>query len=355
VSRVDPERLREFSRRLFGHLNGAVTSALVYLGDELGLYRALAAGPATSAELAARAGLHERWVREWLYNQAAAGLLEVDASERFALSPEGAAVLADESHPAFGAGMFSQLPKTLGTAERLRDSFRSGIGLPYDAFGPEGARGIERGFAPWLRTFLVPAVIGRVPGLRERLARGARVADVGCGYGWSSIGLARSYPGVTVDGYDVDEPSVVAARRNATEAGVADRMTFSTADVGALTDDRAGTYDVVFAFECVHDMPDPVSVLAAMRRMVADDGVVVVMDERTEDAFRAPAPEVEQLLYGYSLMCCLGDGLSHQPSVGTGTVMRPDTFTEYARAAGFGGVDILPIEDDFFRFYLLHH
>ena len=111
----------------------------------------------------------------------------------------------------------------------------------------------------------------------------------------------------------------------------------------------------MFAFECVHDMSDPVSVLAAMRRMVADDGVVVVMDERTEDAFTAPAPEVEQLLYGYSLMCCLGDGLSHQPSVGTGTVMRPDTFTEYARAAGFGGVDILPIEDDFFRFYLLHH
>ena len=160
---------------------------------------------------------------------------------------------------------------------------------------------------------------------------------MGCGYGWSSIGLARAYPGVTVDGYDVDEPSVVAARRNATEAGVADQMTFSTADVGALTDDRAGSYDVVFAFECVHDMPDPVSVLAAMRRMVADDGVVVVMDERTEDAFRAPAPEVEQLLYGYSLMCCLGDGLSHQPSVGTGTVMRPDTFTDYRAGRGLRG------------------
>ena len=114
-------------------------------------------------------------------------------------------------------------------------------------------------------------------------------------------------------------------------------MTFSTADVGALTDDRAGSYDVVFAFECVHDMSDPVSVLAAMRRMVADDGVVVVMDERTEDAFRAPAPEVEQLLYGYSLMCCLGDGLSHQPSVGTGTVMRPDTFTGLRAGRGLRG------------------
>ena len=178
---------------------------------------------------------------------------------------------------------------------------------------------------------------------------------MGCGYGWSSLGLARAYPRVAVDGYDVDEPSVMAARRNAHEAGVADRVAFMSDDVGGLGDDRVGAYDAVFAFECVHDMSDPVTVLAAMRRMVAPDGVVVVMDERAEDAFSAPAPEVEQLLYGYSLMCCLGDGLSHQPSVGTGTVMRTDTFTEYAQAAGFTAVDVLPIEDDFFRFYLLRH
>ena len=178
---------------------------------------------------------------------------------------------------------------------------------------------------------------------------------MGCGYGWSSIGLARAYPGVTVDGYDVDEPSVVAARRNATEAGVADRMTFSTADVGALTDDRVGAYDVVFAFECVHDMPDPVSVLAAMRRMVADDGVVVVMDERTEDAF--PRPGARGRAAAVRLLADVLPGRrAVAPAVGGHRHGHaPRHLHGVPRAAGFGGVDILPIEDDFFRFYLLHH
>ena len=217
---------------------------------------------------------------------------------------------------------------------RIADAYRTGDGVSWEDLGDEAREAQAGANRPLFLHRLGQEMLPQAPDLHARLQRAARVADVGCGYGWSSIGLARAYPGVTVDGYDVDEPSVVAARRNATEAGVADRLTFSTADVGALTDDQTGSYDAVFAFECVHDMSDPVSVLAAMRRMVADDGVVVVMDERTENAFRAPAPEVEQLLYGYSLMCCLGDGLSHQPSVGTGTVMRPDTFTEYAAGRG---------------------
>jgi hypothetical protein len=175
--KADPEKLKDYAKHVFGLLNGAVTSALVYLGDELGLYRALAeGGPATSAELAARTGLAERWVREWLYNQGAARVLETQPDGRFAISPEGRAVLADERHPAFGAGMFSQLPKTLGLVEQLRGAFQTGVGLPYDAIGPEGARGIERGFAPWVKNFLVRAGVPAIAGLKEKLDAGARVA-----------------------------------------------------------------------------------------------------------------------------------------------------------------------------------
>jgi 2-polyprenyl-3-methyl-5-hydroxy-6-metoxy-1,4-benzoquinol methylase len=169
--------------------------------------------------------------------------------------------------------------------------------------------------------------------------------------GWSAIGIARAYPQARVDGFDVDEPSVEQARRNAEEAGVADRVRFTTVDAAAAGED--GGYDVVAAFECVHDLADPVAVLAAMRRMVRAGGTVLVVDEKVAERFTAPGDAVERLMYGYSLTCCLPDGLSTRPSAGTGTVMRPATLERYAREAGFTGADVLPVEHDFFRFYRL--
>jgi ubiquinone/menaquinone biosynthesis C-methylase UbiE len=188
-----------------------------------------------------------------------------------------------------------------------------------------------------------------VPAIREVLERGGRVADVGCGFGWSAIGLALAHPDVTVDGYDVDEPSIAAARRGAREAGVAERVRFHRTDAAIAE----GRYDLVTAFECIHDMPAPVGVLATMLRIAAPDGVVLVVDERVAETFHAPGDEVEQLMYGWSITCCLPDGLAHTPSVGTGTVMRPDTLRRYAREAGYADIEILPIDDDFFRFYRL--
>jgi 2-polyprenyl-3-methyl-5-hydroxy-6-metoxy-1,4-benzoquinol methylase len=181
------------------------------------------------------------------------------------------------------------------------------------------------------------------------------VADLGCGGGWSSIAIALAYPGVTVDGFDVDAPSIDMARRHAAEAGVDDRVRFHHADGTALPDgdDDAGDYAAVFAFECVHDLADPVSFLATMGRLAGDDGAVIVMDERTEERFTAPGSELERLFYGYSLTFCLPDGLSRRPSVGTGTVMRPDTLAAYAKEAGFSATEVLPVEHDFFRFYRL--
>src|SRR5262245_4468095 len=155
------------------------------------------------------------------------------------------------------------------------------------------------------------------PDLHAFLGGARRIADVGCGFGWSSIGLARAYPGAAVHGYDVDEPSIAGARANAAAEGLGHRVSFHLADAGDSSGLPVGAYDAVCAFECVHDLSDPVAVLSAMRTMVVEGGAVVVMDERVEDRFTAPAGDVEQLMYGYSLTCCLGDCLSHEPSAGT--------------------------------------
>jgi ubiquinone/menaquinone biosynthesis C-methylase UbiE len=183
-----------------------------------------------------------------------------------------------------------------------------------------------------------------------RLRSGARLADIGCGEGWSSVGLALAYGDLEVVGIDLDAPSVAAARRHATVLGVEDRVRFVASDAAAVRDTG---FDVVTAFECVHDMADPVAVLAAARSLVAPDGWVVVADERVAEEFTAPAGPMDRWFYGFSLTVCLPDGLSHEPSVGTGTVMRPATLERYARAAGFSGVQVLPVEHDLFRFYRL--
>ena len=156
------------------------------------------------------------------------------------------------------------------------------------------------------------------------LRDGGRVADIGCGDGWSSIGIARAYPAVTVDGYDVDADSVEAARGHAAAEGMGDRVRFTLVDAASVP--TSGDYDLVAAFECIHDLPDPVGVLRSARRMVKPGGTVLVMDERVPEAFTGPGDSVEQLMYGISMLVCLPDGLSHLGSVGTGTVMRPDTL-----------------------------
>jgi SAM-dependent methyltransferase len=202
---------------------------------------------------------------------------------------------------------------------------------------------------------IVAAWLPALEGVEARLRAGGRVADVGCGAGWSAIGIAAGYPAVTVDGYDVDAPSVEAARRHAATRDVADRVTFTHQDVAARSLGDGTPYDAVFAFECVHDLADPVGFLRTMRGAVAPDGFVVVMDELTADRFAAPAGPWERLLYGFSITTCLVDGMAHEGSAGTGTVMRPGTLRRYATAAGFSAVEVLPAPDDVaFRFYRLH-
>ncbi|MBN2623970.1 MAG: methyltransferase domain-containing protein [Acidimicrobiales bacterium] len=350
-----------FVDRLFGAVLGAQEVQAAYLGDRLGWYQALADhGPTTSTELAERTGTAERYAREWLEHQAAIGWLGVDdvdaaaGERRFVLAPEQAEVLVDTDSLAHVLPL-ARIVASLGRKlDDLAEAYRTGSGVGWAEHGDDGRESQALANRPFFLRQLADDLTA-VAEVDDALRGGAQVADIGCGAGWSAIGLALAHPTVTIDGFDVDGPSIDMARAAAAEYGVADRVHFHAVDVASLDDDHHGAYDVVFAFECVHDMSDPVSVLATMRRLAGDAGTVVVMDERVGDRFTAPAEPVERLMYGYSLTCCLPDGMAHPPAAGTGTVMRPSTLAGYAREAGFAGIEVLPIENDVFRFYRLQN
>jgi SAM-dependent methyltransferase len=352
------DRADALAERIFGSLLGTMEILTVYIGDRLGLYGALAEGPATSTELAARAGIAERYAREWLEQQAVSGLVDVEdasmaaADRRYGLRPEHAEVLLDREAltymPPFGRMMVAvaqRLPE-------LMDAYRAGGGVNWRDFGPDMSEGQESSNRPAYLAGMASWIPSGLPDVHERLAAGGRAADVGCGGGWSSIALAQAYPRVIVDGFDLDEPAIERARRSADERGLADRVRFHAADPAEI--DHGDGYDLVCAFECIHDMSQPVQVLAAMRGMAGGEGAVMVMDEKVGERFAAPGDDIDRLMYGFSTLVCLPDGMSHPGSVGTGTVMRPSVLEGYARQAGFERVEVLPIDADMWRFYRLH-
>jgi len=343
-----------FANRCFESALGYFDVLSVYLGLRLDLYRTLAdSGTVTSIELAERAAIAERYAREWLEQQATRGILQADVSvdpPRFSLPPGHAEVLLNRDSLSYlGAGV-RQLMSLRGVIDQVVEAFRTGAGVPYDAYGLEGVEGQGDTNRPLFLTTLPNEWLPAIPDVNVRLSSApARVADIGCGTGWSSIAIARAYPLVTVKGIDPDEASVVSARRNAEEAGVADRVRFHTMDAANLQ----GPLDFAAAFECIHDMPRPTDVLRAVRSALVDDGAMLVVDERTHDTFTGEPDELEAYHYGWSIFDCLPTGMFEQPSAGTGAVMRPSTLERYAREAGFDGFEVLPIEHAVFRLYLL--
>lgn len=346
--------------RLYHGAIAALDLFSVYLGDRLGYYRTLAAdGPATSAELAARTGTAERYAREWLEQQAVTGILAVDGQEgeaaerRFRLPPAYEPVLADPDSLRAMAPVAQVVAGCVAPLPAVLEAFRTGAGVPYADYGADLIQGQARSNRPQFLHLLAQEWLPALPDVHARLRTDppARIADVGMGLGWSSIALAQGYPKASVDGFDLDEASVRAARANAAAAGVADRVAFHRRDAG--DPDLAGRYDFALAVECVHDMADPVGVLRAMRRLVGDGGTVLIVDEKVADHFSAPGDAVERYMYGFSLLHCLPVGLADRPSAATGTVMRAATLRRYAAEAGFRAVEVLPIEADFFRFYRL--
>ena len=346
-----------FAGKVFGSIQGTMELAGIYLGDKLGLYQAVADAPATSAELAQRAGIHERYAREWLEHQAANGYLLVDdvtadaAGRRYALPDAHAAVVLDRDSMAYSAGIARALIAALQAMPELMTAFRTGGGVTWARFGDDMLTGQSDTNRPLFLSKLGSEWLPQLPGVDAALRAGGRVADVGCGTGWSSIAIALAYPEATVDGFDIDEWSVDRARENAIAMGVADRVTFHDRD--AAEADPGDGYDLVQAIECIHDMPYPAKVLATMRNLAGGRGLVMVVDEGVAETFEAPANDVDRAMYGFSLLVCLPDGMSSPGSVGTGTVMRPATLRRYAQEAGFADIEVLPIEHDVFRAYRL--
>lgn len=340
----------QFAERLVDAALGTIDILAVHLGDRLGWYRALTTGPATPAELTERAGGDPRYAREWLEQQAATGILTLTPDGRFALPAGAAEVLTDPTGLNYLAPLARMLAGAAVQTPALLRAYRDGGGVSWSDFGTDVRESQSDMNRPWFEQRL-PGELAGIGDLHAALGRpGARAADIGFGGGWSTIALARAYPGLTLDGYDIDAPSVAMATAHA--AGLGDRVRFHHADAATALPENS--YDAIFAFECLHDMPHPVEILTGARRALRPGGAVVVMDEAVTDEFTGAAEEVDRLMYGFSLLICLPDGRAHPHSAGTGTVMRPSLLTEYATKAGFGTVEILPIEDfGFWRFYRL--
>jgi SAM-dependent methyltransferase len=344
-----------FADRIFRSALGYFDVLSIRLGQRLGLYEEIGRGEVSAAELAERAGITDRYAREWLEQQATAGILRADVGREpttFALPAGHAEVLLDADSLSFQGASVSQLYSITNAFEQVVAAFRTGGGVPYEAYGIDSVEGQGAGNRPVFLTTLPNEWLPNIPELDERLRTDppARVLDVGCGTGWSSIAFAKAYPNVTVDGVDPDETSIELARKNAAAQGVAERVRFHRKDAALVA--RA-PFDVAAAFECIHDMARPVEVLAAVRDSLADDGAMLVVDERTRDRFTGEPDPLEQYFYGWSIFDCLPAGMHEQPSAGTGTVMRASTLEAYATEAGFSRFDVLPIEHDTFRLYLL--
>jgi 2-polyprenyl-3-methyl-5-hydroxy-6-metoxy-1,4-benzoquinol methylase len=357
---TEDERRDALTGRLFGAGIETLDLLCVHLGLRLGLYHALAElGPATAGQIAAATGLDARYVREWVEQQAVTAIVDVaqpgdDPEARTYALPAGhAEALLDPSSLACIGPLAHAAVTVTMVMPRIEEAFRTGEGIPFGDYGPyvvEAQAGLNR---PVYENLLGGEYLPSIPDLDARLRAEppARVLDLACGAGWSSIAIARAYPLVRVDAVDSDPASIERARELVAEAGLEDRVWPRLADAAEPV---AGPYDLVTILEALHDLAHPVEALARARAALAPGGTVVVMDERVQDAFTAPGDPIERFMYGVSVLHCLPVGRSQPGSAATGTVMRTATLRRYAQEAGFAEVEVLPIEHDVFRFYRLN-
>jgi predicted O-methyltransferase YrrM len=295
-------------------------------------------------------------VREWLEHHAASELLAIDdpradaLARRYWLPPEHVPVLANRDDVRYEACTGVDIVRAGRGLPQLVEAFRVGNAPPPLPWEPEGRAEPNRArFINLLGTEWLPAIVD--VDVRLRAEPPARVLDVACGTGWSSIALAHAYPNINVDGLDLDHDAIGAARRNAERAGVADRVRFSVVDAADLG--GAGRYDLVTIFEALHDMARPVDALSAARRVLAEEGTVLVVDGLVAEEFTVPASRRERTEYGWSVVSCLPGAMRDPQTAATGAVMRPSMLHQYALQAGFGAVEVLPIHTDYWRFYRL--
>jgi 2-polyprenyl-3-methyl-5-hydroxy-6-metoxy-1,4-benzoquinol methylase len=347
------------AERLFLATIDFLEIASIHVGRKLGYYAELAtSGPATAAELARRTGTATRYAQEWLEQQTTAGFLGTDdpeadpAARTYHLPETHRPVFVDAEDLNMVAPLATLAVGVLRPLDALIQAYRSGSGVPFEAYGEDLVEGIGAINRPQFVNEMA-GWLGSVPGVDVRLRRRppARVADVACGTAWSSIAIARAYPDITVDALDIDEASIAVAQRNVSDAGLSERVRPAVHDASAPK--LPGRYDLVTIFEALHDMNHPIEALRATRTSLTEMGCVIVADEKVAERFTPNGDELERFNYGWSVLHCLAVGMLDAHSAGTGTVLRTDTLRRYAADAGFTRVDVLPINNPFWRFYRL--
>ncbi len=328
---VDEERLGVLLGQVVSDLGAVMAVPLVLLGDRVGLFESLAQGAATASELAERAHLSDRYVQEWLLAMAASGYIDHLGNGTYVLSPEQFEMFCNPDSPAYVAGGFQAMTAATRSLDRLTETFRTGDGIGWHEHHADLFTGTERFFRPSYVNLLTSTWIPAVQGLQQRLEEGARVADVGCGLGASTRVLAEAYPASTFVGSDYHQASIELARTRAAEAGLADRVTFQVA--GAQ--DLDGQYDAIMMFDCLHDMPDPLSALQAARRALTSEGCVVLVEPLSGDSIEDTLNPVGRLFAAASVFLCLPSGLSAEPRTGLGNQAGPARTLALAAEAGF--------------------
>ncbi|MBI3967020.1 MAG: methyltransferase domain-containing protein [Chloroflexi bacterium] len=347
---IDRAKMDAFVHRVFGDTSSTTTTVLAAIGDRLGLFKELAArGPATSAELAERAGVNERYTREWLGGMASAGYLEYEpASRRFSLPPEHAPALADEAGPVFFGGIYQTLLGNLQPLEQIVHAFQHGGGVPQSAYPDSMYDGLDRFSAGWHENLLLQQWLPAVPDVQAKLERGAEVADVGCGRGRALLKLAQAFPRSRYVGYDVFEPNVVRAAANAELAGVTNRVRFEQRDVSQGLPEQ---YDLITTFDVIHDAVDPLGLLSAIRQGLKPDGTYLCLDVNCSENLEENSGPLGAMFHGFSILYCMTTSLANGGE-GLGTLGLPECkLVDLCSQAGFSSVRRLPLDNPFNNLY----
>jgi len=334
ATEIDQSKLEAFMGQAVTDMGAIISAPLMLIGEKLGLYRAMAhAGPLTSEEVAERSGAAERYVREWLANQAAGGYVAYDAdSDRYTLPDEQALALADEDSPFYILGIYDLIASLYADEDQILDSFRSGTGMGWHEHDHRLFRGTERFFRPGYRASLVSEWIPALDGVQEKLERGAKVADVGCGHGASTIIMAEAFPNSEFFGFDYHAASIERAHELAKEAGVDDRITFAT---DAAKEFPGHGYDLVCVFDCLHDMGDPVGAARHVLGTLDADGTWMIVEPFAGDHVEDNLNPVGRIFYGASTVICTPASLSQEVGLALGAQAGQARLTEVLREGGF--------------------
>jgi SAM-dependent methyltransferase len=331
---LDPEQLMAFVFRAVGEVGATLNTALVVMGDKLGLYRALAgAGPLTPGELAKRAGVSERYVREWLNAQAAGDFVDYDPdTARYTLRPEQAVALTDESSPAYLPGLFQIALGSVLDSPRISEAARTGAGIGWHDHVSDVHEGCERFFRPGYNANLVSSWLPALDGVIEKLERGASAADVGCGHGASTILMAQAFPNSTFVGSDYHSGSIAVARKRAEEAGVSDRVSFEIAPAADYSGDG---YDLVTMFDCLHDMGDPIGAARHVLASLAPEGTWLIVEPAAGDRVEDNLNPVGRAFYGFSTLLCTPSSLAQEVGLALGAQAGEARIRDVVTTAGF--------------------